>query len=107
MSLALSTPLTVTTFGTEDENGVAPETTYPVLGMIIAITEASRAAVYGNTPAGTINVFLDPAGFGTTWSVKPGDTVSDGTQVVKITTVTPVSNPRTGELKIVEASGAL
>jgi hypothetical protein len=107
VSLLLTTPLTITRPGPEDEAGVAGTVTHDVHGMVIAITEAQRAAMIGDVPAGAVSIFLDPIGFGDTWTIKPGDTITDGTLTVRVGSVTPVSNPRTKQLKIVEASGGV
>jgi hypothetical protein len=115
VSLLLATPITITHPEAEDSSGVAGSTVYNVKGMVIAITEAQRATMFGDVPAGAVSIFLDPAGFRDTdppagveyWNVEAGDMLTDGLITVKVGSVTPVSNPRTGELKIVEASGGV
>lgn len=101
------TPLTITHPESEDSSGVAGSTVYEVNGLIIAVTEAQRAAMFGDVPAGTVNIFVDPEGFGGAWKLRAGDMVTDGVLTAKVREVTPVSNPRTGELKVVEATGGL
>lgn len=101
-------PLTITELLGEDDDGKAiePRTSH-AKGVFVDVTQTENVSTTGAIPAGSVFAYIEPDGFGDSWSVKPGDEISDGTRSIKVSTVVPANNPRTSELHHIEASGGL
>lgn len=63
--------------------------------------ESRRAS--GNDSANAALAMLDPEGYGTSWSLKPGDTIENADIVSSVLRTRAVTNPRTGKLHHIEA----
>jgi len=103
----MKTPLTITIATGEDEGGEASEISYSVLGMPISTTQAQSTGVLGYTPAGELVAFITPVGYNVSWFIEPGAIVDDGMIEMKVTQIVPVTNPRTGVLKLVQVIGGI
>lgn len=110
MTLLRQRDLTVTEDLGEDAAGKAQTSSITVKGTFVDVTQGSRLNVIGGVPAGTVFAYIEPDGFGDTWGTDDGKhikTISDGSRLVRVSTVVPATNPRTSELHHIEASGGL
>ena len=106
MSLATLCAEAVTTThrtGTEDASGNAIVATSSHAAAFTEVTAGMRWAAQGTLPADAVLVVILGEGYGDTWELEPGDSVTRAGIVYPVVNVTAVTNPRTGVLSHIEA----
>lgn len=106
MQLLASQTLTVTEYTGEDASGNATPRVTAHSGAYSEFSERRVSTSEGALAAGSgLVAFDDTTGWGVTWSLKSGDTVTlPSGRVLNVLSVFPSTNPRTGELHHVEAT---
>ena len=102
VSLLFDTTATVIERTGEDANGHVTTRTTTHDAAYVEITDADSPGHEGVGTGDTALVALDPAGYGSTWEIKPGDTVTARGDTLTAHEVQVLWNPRLHEYSHVE-----
>ncbi|MDZ4181153.1 MAG: hypothetical protein U1E29_18275 [Coriobacteriia bacterium] len=96
--------VTVTENTGEDASGNMTARVTSLAGSWWSLTEEERRTSTGALSATKVMAVLTPAGFGDTWSVRPGDSLSIDGVSHSVLGATPAYNPRMGVNHHIEVS---